>query len=150
MSDPATVNDRFATIHINLLSEREKACGTFCFCYQARTIKFPIFSVNFAASAGDTIRCVGKTASPITAVSAGETSVKAGGLCFARIHRFKNDRELPKNRRLPVVFTPALPEIRSGIHVAIWLRRKGDFLGGWPTCGLQSLLSLLRLQMGAY
>ena len=106
MSDPVTVNDRFATIHINLLSEREKACGTFCFYYQARTIKFPIFSVNFAASAGDTIRCVGKTASPITAVSAGETSVKAGGLCFARIHRFKNDRELPKNRRLPVVFTP--------------------------------------------
>ena len=55
-----------------------------------------------------------------------------------------------QNRRLPVVFCLCQAGIRSGTHVTIRLRRKGDFLGGWPTCGLQSLLSLLRLQMRAY
>ena len=66
------------------------------------------------------------------------------------IHRFKNDQEPSKTGGSWSFLAPALPEIRSGTHVTIWLRRKGDFLGGWPTCGLQSLLSLLRLQMRAY
>lgn len=55
--------------------------------------KVPYLFSKFCCICGDTIRCVGKSASPITAVSAGETSVKAGGLCFVRMHRYKNHRE---------------------------------------------------------
>ena len=54
-----------------------------------------------------------------------------------------------QNRRLPVVFCLCQAGIRSGTHVTIRLRRRGDSWGR-PTCGSQSSLSLLRLQMGAY
>ena len=45
------------------------------------------------------------------------------------IHRFKNDQEPSKTGGSWSFLAPALPEIRSGTHVTIWLRRKGDFLG---------------------
>lgn len=67
------------------------------------------------------------------------------------IHRFKNDQEPSKTGGSWSFLAPALPEIRSGTHVTIWLRRRGGFLGDFrPTYGSQSSLSLLRLQMRAY
>ena len=57
------------------------------------------------------------------------------------IHRFKNDQEPSKTGGSWSFLAPALPEIRSGTHVTIWLRRRGDSWGR-PTCGLQNPLSL--------